>query len=295
MEVDRSKVNALIQLLDDPDEGVFDHVSDQLRSYGRDVIPLLESAWESHSLGVLFQNRIENIIHQIQFSLVQESLKDWVRSEEKDLLEACIIIAQYQYPDLDKNSIYSFFDKLERDIWLELHDGLTALEKLKVMNHLLFEVYDFKGNTTNYHSPDNSFINRVVEFKKGNPISLSIIYLILGTRLQLPIYGVNLPRHFIIAWGDEYQLQNLVGDHNEPKILFYINPFSGGAVFGKEDINAFLKELELKPNPIFFLPCSNFDIISRTLNNLIYSYEKSGNNDKADEIRELQQILNKEQ
>lgn len=291
MELDKGKVSALISLLDDPDEGVFDHIKLELESYGKDVIPLLENAWEHQSFGVLYQSRIENIVHNIQFDLVKHSLSDWAQSDEKDLLDACIIIAQYQYPELDCQAIYAFFDKLEKDIWVELHEGLTALEKLKVMNHLLFDVYDFKGNTTNYNSPDNSFINRVIEFKKGNPISLSIVYLILAKRLELPIYGVNLPRHFILAWGDDYQL-GTNKDHDNHEILFYINPFSGGSVFGKNDINAFLKELKLKPHPIFFLPCTNYDIVIRCLNNLIFSFDNSGNNEKADEIRELQKIIN---
>ena len=293
MEADSGKIKALISLLDDPDELVFDQIKHQLESYGSDVIPFLEHAWEQQSLGVLFQHRIENIIHQIQFDLVKHSLSDWAKTDDKDLLDACIIISQYQYPDLDVAQIKTFFDKLEKDVWVELHDGLTALEKLKVMNHILFEVYNFKGNTSNYHSADNSFINRVIEFKKGNPISMSIVYLILAQRLNLPLYGVNLPRHFILAWGDEFQLL-LNPEQEVPEILFYINPFSGGSVFGKDDINSFLKELKLKPNPVFFLPCSNYDIIIRTLNNLIYSYEKGGNDEKANEVRELQKVINQD-
>ena len=82
-----------------------------------------------------------------------------------------------------------------------------------------------------------------------------------------------------------------LGDSDEPKILFYINPFSGGSVFGKRDIDAFLKELKLKPNPIFFLPCSNYDIMVRSMNNLIHSYEQDGQGHKAEEIRELQRII----
>ena len=77
----------------------------------------------------------------------------------------------------------------------------------------------------------------------------------------------------------------------DTKILFYINPFSGGSVFGKSDIDAFLKELKLKPNPIFFLPCSNYDIMVRSMNNLIHSYEEAGQGHKAEEIRELQRII----
>ncbi len=290
MPLTSKELNALIHLLDDPDEHVFDQVSKKLQSLGTDAIPALEEAWEHQAYGILFQSRVESLIHQIQLDLVKTRLSEWSDSTDKPLLEGLILIARYQYPDLDVDSIYSFFDQLEKDIWLELHDGLTALEKLKVINHLIFDVYHFKGNVDNYLAPDNSYINKVIETRSGNPISMAIVYILMAKRLELPIYGVNLPRHFILAWGDEMsQMTNK--DHNDPSILFYINPFSSGAIFSREDISAFLKEIKLKPNPIFFLPCTNYDIILRTLNNLANSYNQNKQPEKAEDIRELQRAM----
>lgn len=283
------EIKALISLLDDPDEFVFDQIRLKIESMGEEIIPVLEDAWEHDAYGILFQSRVENIIHNIQFDNVKADLGKWAATEEKDLLEGMLALAKYQYPEIDDDEIQTQVNKLEKDIWVEFHDGLTALEKLKVFNHIMFDVHGFEGNKKNYHSPDNSFINRVLESKRGNPISLAILYLILSERLHLPVYGVNLPRHFILAWGDLMDITSIEGGNT--KILFYINPFSGGSVFGKSDIDAFLKELKLKPNPIFFLPCSNYDIMVRSMNNLIHSYEEAGQGHKAEEIRELQRII----
>ncbi len=287
---EQNEIKALISLLDDPDEVVFDQIRLKIESMGEEIIPVLEDAWEHDAYGILFQSRVENIIHNIQFDKVKAELKEWAGTQEKDLLSGMLALAKYQYPDIDTQEIRKNVDKLEKDIWLEFHDGLTALEKLKVFNHILFDVHGFEGNTKHYHAPDNSFINRVLESKKGNPISLAVIYLILAERLRLPVFGVNLPRHFILAWGD---MMNLPAspEAQEAKILFYINPFSGGSVFGKSDIESFLVELKLKPNPIFFLPCSNYDIMVRSLNNLVHSFEQEGQGHKAEEIRELQTII----
>ncbi len=286
----QNELQALISLLDDPDELVFDQIRLKIESMGEGIIPVLEDAWEHEAYGILFQSRVENIIHNIQFDNVKADLKQWASTEEKDLLTGMLSLAKYQYPEIDEEEIKTTINRLEKDIWLEFHDGLTALEKLKVFNHILFDVHGFEGNKKNYHSSDNSFINRVLEGKKGNPISLAILYLILSKRLDLPVYGVNLPRHFILAWGDQMQLP-MHQEGADSKILFYINPFSGGSVFGKSDIDAFLAELKLKPNPIFFLPCSNYDIMVRSMNNLIHSYEQEGHGHKAEEIRELQRII----
>ena len=283
------EIKALISLLDDPDELIFDQIRLKIESMGEEIIPVLEDAWEHLAYGILFQSRVENIIHNIQFDNVKADLGKWAATEEKDLLDGMLALAKYQYPEIDDDEIRALINKIEKDIWLEFHDGLTALEKLKVFNHIMFDVHGFEGNKKHYHSTDNSFINRVLESKKGNPISLAVLYLILAERLDLPVYGVNLPRHFILAWGDLMDFS--LGDSDEPKILFYINPFSGGSVFGKRDIDAFLKELKLKPNPIFFLPCSNYDIMVRSMNNLIHSYEQDGQGHKAEEIRELQRII----
>ena len=285
----QDEIKALISLLDDPDEMVFDQIRLKIESMGEEIIPVLEDAWEHQAYGILFQSRVENIIHNIQFDNVKADLGKWAATEEKDLLDGMLALAKYQYPEIDDDEIRALINKIEKDIWLEFHDGLTALEKLKVFNHIMFDVHGFEGNKKHYHSTDNSFINRVLESKKGNPISLAVLYLILADRLDLPVYGVNLPRHFILAWGDLMDFS--LGDSDEPKILFYINPFSGGSVFGKRDIDAFLKELKLKPNPIFFLPCSNYDIMVRSMNNLIHSYEQDGQGHKAEEIRELQRII----
>ena len=285
----QDEIKALISLLDDPDEMVFDQIRLKIESMGEEIIPVLEDAWEHQAYGILFQSRVENIIHNIQFDNVKADLGKWAATEEKDLLDGMLALAKYQYPEIDDDEIRALINKIEKDIWLEFHDGITALEKLKVFNHIMFDVHGFEGNKKHYHSTDNSFINRVLESKKGNPISLAVLYLILAERLYLPVYGVNLPRHFILAWGDLMDFS--LGDSDEPKILFYINPFSGGSVFGKRDIDAFLKELKLKPNPIFFLPCSNYDIMVRSMNNLIHSYEQDGQGHKAEEIRELQRII----
>lgn len=290
MSEKQSELNALIELLDDPDESIFNHVVEKLTSMGKDVIPALESAWEHQPLGAQFQLRIEKIIHSIFFEDVTENLAQWHKNNQNDVLEALIIIAQYQYPHLDKQEIYSTIEKLEQEIWLELNNNLTALEQVRIINHILFEVHQFSGNTANYHDPKNSFINIVLESKKGNPIMLSVIYAIIAQRLKLPIYGVNLPKHFVLAYcgTDGFFLS---GKTDENNVLFYINPFSQGGVFSQKEVNDFLDKMNLPQSDSFTKPCRNIDIVKRILNNLWYAYKNLGYPDKVAEIETLQKII----
>jgi len=283
----KQELNALISLLDDPDEKVFEQVSMKFLSLGQEIIPLLEDAWE-RSFDTLLQNRIENIIHQIQFDIIKDALKDWSSPENQNLLEGALLIAQYQYPDIDIIKIKKHIDQIKKDVWLELNENLTALEKVKILNHILFDVHNLSGNTTNYHAPQNSYINNVLESKKGNPLLLAIIYTIIAQSLDIPIYGVNLPEHFILCYANMDRMGLSTGTINEESsVLFYINPFSKGNVFGEKEINAFLKQLKLEQIPGFYEPCSNLEIIKRLLRNLISSYEKLGYPDKSAELKIL--------
>lgn len=284
--MNQKEVSALINLLDDPDDAIFEQISSKIISLGNEVIPFLESAWET-SFDTVLQQRIENLIHTIQFGEVRNKLVDWKQNEGKELLKGVILIAKYQYPDFDEEKFYAQLKKIKDDIWLELNPNLTALEQIKVINHVFFDVYGFSGNTGNFHAPQNSYINTVLETKKGNPLSLSIIYSHLCQELDVPVYGVNLPEHFILAYVEENVLWKISQLDEGSNVLFYINTFSKGTVFSKKEIDSFLKQLKLEPSKKYYEPCSNIDIVKRLLRNLIGSYEKLGYPEKVNEIKEL--------
>ena len=280
------ELNALLSLLDDPDEIIFTQVKDKIVSLGQDIIPALENVWE-HSFDTLLQTRIEDIIHAIHFQKIAEDLRTWAREAPNNLLEGALLVATYLYPELDKAKIHRQIEQIKQDVWLELNDNLTALEKTKVINHILFDVHGFSGNTTNYYDPQNNFINIVLESKKGNQISLAIIYSIIAQKLDIPVYGVNLPQHFILAYVDERMETEFEGG-----ILFYINAFNRGLIFGRRDVDMFLKTLKLRAEKQFYEPCANADIIRRILRNLISAYENLGSTEKVAELNELLEILN---
>ena len=291
-EMSLKEVIALITLLDDPDEIIYTQVRDRFVTLGPPAIPHLETAWEN-SFDAIMQKRIETIIHTIQFEGLQKALKQWATEEQDDLFKGIIILSRYQYPDLDENKIRKQMQQIKQDVWLELHEDLTALEKVKIINHILFEVHQFSSNITNYHAPQNSFINNVLESKKGNPLMLSVIYILICKELDIPVYGINLPQHFVLAYLNDFA--NLIDVNNKTlsnNILFYINPFSKGLMFNQKDIDQFLKQLNLEPESKYYLPCSNVDILKRCINNLIFSYEKLGYLEKVKELKQLDKQIN---
>lgn len=286
-----SSIQALVQLIDDPDESVFEHVRDQLVKIGSEAIPYLENSWETEYYGLLFQNRIETIIHNIQFDNVKSKLEEWVQSTEKDLLKGAIIVAKYQYPGLDESKIHESLQMIRRDIWLELNDHQTAYEQVKIFNKVFFGLHHFQGDNKNFHSSVNSYINTVLESKKGNPLSLCLIYSIIAQSLDLPIYGVNLPNHFVLAYMDAKYSSFTINQQNEFGVLFYINAFSKGSIFDTNEIKDFLNGLNLNHHREYFEPCSNTSVIKRMLTNLIASFQQVGNFEKVEELKTLRELV----
>ena len=286
-----SQIKALIRLVEDPDEIVYAHIRDKLLNYGEAAIPFLELEWEDYDQGILFQTRIEEIIHDIQFQLVRDNLTCWLESDSKDLLEGCLIIARFKYPGLDEKIVREDLKKIKQDIWLEISQKNTVLEKVRIFNKVFFGLHHFRGNTENFQSPLNSFINTVLEMRRGNPLSLSIVYSLLAQSLGMPIYGVNLPNHFILAYMDEENISQYQDKPNKYGVLFYINPFSKGSLFEETDIHTFLKNYKIEPHRSHFEPCSNSTILKRMLTNLIGSFQEVGNQNSVKELQILRDLI----
>lgn len=279
--MNEKELASLISLLDDPDQEVFQHVEEKLITLGSTVIEQLENVWEE-SFDALQQTRIENLIHKIQFQSVRRELEIWKLAGAEDLLRGLIIIDKYQYPDLDEQKIINQIEAIKRDAWLDMMYDVGPAENVRLLNNVMYNVHGFSGNTGNYHDPQNSFISKVLETKKGNPLMLAAIYSIVAQRLDIPIYGVNLPKHFILAY-----TQHPLPITDREDILFYINAFSRGHIFGRHDVIGFLKQLNLDLDDQYIVPCSNLDIIIRVLRNLSSAYTRLGQTDKKEEIEVL--------
>lgn len=284
-----TEIQALIKLIDDPDEGIYFQVRDRIISIGEPVVSVLEHAWEVDDLGDLFRNRIEDLLHTIHLDLTFNRLQAWSKAGGEDLLEGALAVCHYRYAELDEHRVRARLAALRQDIWLELNDNLTAFEKVRVFNHIFFQVHGFKGNKRNYHAPLNSYINEVLESHKGNPLSLAIIYQVVAEELDMPMRGVNLPNHFVLAYMDETGVAASELGHGD--VLFYVNAFSQGDILGKAEIDEFLGKLDLPLQESFYQPCTNMDIVRRLLNNLQNSYEKLNDPDRVEDVQRLLSAL----
>ncbi len=269
-----SQIKALVSLLDDEDGEVVSHVESKIRSLGSGVIPFLETEWES-CFNPLLQRKIEELIHDLQLNLTIDRLQTWKNGGALNLAEGMWALATYQYPDFSIDKLEEDIGQLYQQVSPLIDERMDAVEQIKTLNTVFYGSMGFGANTKSFHSASNSMINAVLESRKGNPITLCVIYMLIARKLGLPVYGVNLPSLFVLTYKKE-------------NVQFYINVFNRGIIFSRTDIDHYIAQLKLKQTDTFYEPCTNLEIIQRALRNLILSFEKAGEPDK---IKEIERIL----
>ena len=288
----------MVYLLDDSDERVVAEIRQQLKAMGGEVIPILEEAWNIESNPQRVEHILE-LIKEINADLRCDELRNWKKQQSDDLLAGMLIIDRIHRPNLDRQDVENKLDKIKLDAWLELKYDLTSFEKVKILNYVFFDQHGFQGDTDNYHLSRNSFISEVLDRRKGNPVSLAVIYALVAQRLNIPVYGVNLPQHFILGYVSDldweplqrYNDRGSAGDMAGSEVAFYINPFNNGLIFPKENIHQFLEQLKIEAQDSFFTVCSHSEILKRILRNLTASYEKEGNEGKLHLVKEMMAVL----
>lgn len=289
VENTHKELHALVSLLDEPSDDIYLQIRTKLVNYGSDAIPFLEDVWDN-SFNEIVQERSEAIIHAIQFKALRFDLIDWIKNEPENLLRGLYILSKFNYPGLRFEELSQSVEALYRDIWLELNENLTALEKVKVFNHIFYDIHQFKSNRRNLNDPNNLYLKHLLDSKKGIHLSLGSLYIVLAQKLNLPVLGVDLPHYFILAYMDP------VDDHENKKldkenILFYINPFFKGSVFTKNEIEAYLDQMKLKPEDKYFLPTSAPNIIYRSMEMLQIIYKKIRKSEKVEELSVMMDLL----
>lgn len=283
------EITALLRLIDDPDGEVFDTVAEKLLLYGREIIPNLEQLWEI-TADEDVQERIEFLIHRVHFQDLQAEFLEWSNARQPELLRGAILVAKYQFPDLNIPSILAQFDQIRRNIWLELNNYLTPLEQVNVFNSILYNYYKLQGHELTQREPKYFFINQVLESKQGNAYSLGVLYLALCELLDIPIFAVELPRQFVFAYIDTLHNFFSTEDEGVQQVQFYIDPMNG-MVYTQKDVDVYLRKINAGNREQYFAPILAKRVIYKMLEELALCYRYKREDEKADEIQQLMNLL----
>lgn len=283
------EIDALLNLVDDPDAEVYATVADRLMAYGCDIIPRLEYLWEN-TIDENVQYRIEHLIHRAQFVELQSELANWSKEQNPSLIKGALIVAKYRYPELELAACMKQIEQMRRNIWLELNAYLTPLEQVNVFNSILYNYYKLTGFEIAERDANLFFVNNTLDNKKGNALSIGIIYLTLCELLDVPIFAVNIPRQFVMAFYDTQY--HFFSPDSEPvqTLQFYIDPVNG-MVYTQNDVEVYLKKINLGHQEQFFQPMSNKEIIVRLLDEMSQTYDYTNEPEKAAEMQQLITVL----
>jgi regulator of sirC expression with transglutaminase-like and TPR domain len=284
------EILALFHLIDDPDQEVFDSVSNRIVSYGRGIIPNLENLWEN-TIAAEVQERIELLIHKLHYHDLTEDFNHWKNSSYQDLLTASLLVAKFQYPELVTTPVLQEVEKLRRNIWLELNSYLTPLEQVHVVTSILYNYYGLKGTEVAYQHPEEFLINKLIETKRGNSITNGILYLLLSELLDIPVKAINIPRQFVLAYIKPYYDENPEKLSPMQRIEFFIDPTSG-QVFSHKDVESYFKRISVPPVASYFKPLSHYRIIQTALEEFSKCFDDERNAYKAKELLDLAKLLN---
>lgn len=277
-----TEISALITLLDDDDQEVVAHVSERIKSLGKSIVPTLEKVWNP-DFNPVQSERLENLIHEIQFEDLLHAIEVWRETPTVDILKGYYLISSYFFPDLNFDEIERKVKKIRQKIWIELNYNQTPLEQVQIFNHVFYYHLGFVGDQEAATNPDFC-INHVLDSKKGNPISLGLLYISLAQSLQLPIYGVRLINYFIMAFckAPSFGESN---EGNESDVLFYINPFQKGVIFSKNQIDDYIKRMDTITKPQYFSPANSTEVIIELIDYLIFVNEQKNSFDVSAELK----------
>ncbi len=179
-----------------------------------------------------------------------------------DLGYSALLMSQYLTQPFNIALYLSMLDEIADSVRPAVEAAGSEAKKIDVLNKHLFENLGFSGNTRRYYQPENSYLNEVLERKTGIPISLSVVYLEIGCRLDIPLWGIGIPQHFIVGCGSQ-------------EMPTYIDVFDQGQILSEIDCMAisghsFSDQATFKEN--YLKPATKKSILFRMLQNLKYIY-----------------------
>lgn len=283
------EITALFQLLDDPDEEVFSTVSQRIVDLGKSIIPNLENLWET-TANEAIQEKVEMLIHKLHYKDLVNDLTEWRNSAYHDLLFGALLVSKFQYPDLHTTPVLQEIEKIRRNVWLELNSFLTPLEQANVLTSILYNYYNLKGIELTYNNPDDFFLHKVVESKKGNALSNGIFYLILCELLDINVKAINIPKQFVLAFFHEDFDSVKFKGYPQEKIHFFIDAGSG-QIYSHRDIETYFKRINVPPTPSYYKPLTHIRIIQLLLEEVAKCFDTPSKLYKQKELQALSDLL----
>lgn len=272
----KEKLTSVLKLLDDESPAIQQIVQNQLYENALEI--LVNKIDYRSGLEKSHQTQFDSLLSELHLEITTQALKNLFASalEDVDLESAILIISYWSDPTVNCAELQLELDRISTSISSDLPKTGHPLAFIDHISDYLFREFNISGNTRDYYNPDNSFLHKLLETKKGIPITIGILYMLITKRLGLPVYGVPLPGHFILKF------------YNEDDEIFF-DPFYEGKVYSRQACCRYLQNVNAENREQILNGCSNFDIVIRVLKNLhlVYSSYKYD----SEKIKQIESFL----
>ena len=265
-QLTESQRRALIELIDDPAPTVRQALLDQFARLGRTSVDFLQE--QARSSNRLLAARASAYLRELKFADPVAEFRDFIHSLNYELETGALLLSRTIHPDLDIGASCSLLDRMAARCRELIAEPTVARDKCRILNRVMFHEHGFHGNTENYADPLNSFLDQVLIRRKGIPLSLSLVYLLVAERIGLPLEPVGLPGHF------------LVGCYSE-EVPFYIDPFNAGRLISAAEAVAMVRKQSLHPTLADLAPTPIREVLCRCCRNLVNHYTVANDHERA--------------
>jgi len=263
---------ALLTLLSDEDPVIYQAVRQKILRFGPPAADWLRP----HKLSLdpaLRRHALEIVQHFAKQSADNIFLSFCLKhGEEFDLEHGAWLLSQTEYPEINPEGYRAILDGYANEVKSRLHRRASGKEVLKILNELLFLELGFSGNEDDFYNPQHSYLNRVLDRRTGNPISLCLLYVLLGRRLELPITGIGLPGRFVCRYQTSAE-------------EIYLDAFAGGTLLTKADCVQYLLNTSFSVRDDYLAPVTPRRFLLRVCANLHQIYLQHGHGENTTRVQ----------
>ncbi len=285
MDENRSNIELLLRLIDDPDENVWHPIRETIIKGGKIHIPVLQEQWQNASNNIQ-ASRIEELISDLQFNELQKAWIKWWNNNSATLKEGVTLVEQIIDPEFNLAQLETLLKPIKNKIWIELSDKLTALEKIRIINHFFFQQHGFVALDNTDSKAKNNYIRNIFLSGSGAPLSISLLYCLLCRELSIPVYKVGKGDNASLSFLNQNPGIHVIQNLSNYSSLFFILPDMQGKVIGQKQYIE-LSQVQYPTQTQEFELLSDKSFIRIILQKLYYSYKEEKNTRRLSQIKHL--------
>jgi regulator of sirC expression with transglutaminase-like and TPR domain len=272
------EILALVELLTDDNPDVVEAVRGRLDELGAAALPALREALASDEPKKRLRARAAE--RDIRSRERAEALAAYLATPEIDLETAIVMLAQVENPDLEVARVRERIDALGTRVADRARHAETGAGRAATLGAVLFGEEGYRGNEHDYYDPANTYFDMVLDRRSGIPISLAVLYILVGRRAGLEVHGINFPRHFVVGFSDG-------------AFTTAIDAFHEGRLLDRQALAARVFAQDLPWSDAYLASATPKDIMRRTLGNLAFVYRDRGDRRRLARIEALLQPLDR--